>query len=198
MSGRGSSRSGMRTTSKRFLDWRICFITAILLLVAFFSFRLFSGSSDIPIFMPRFPSPVIGFPPENSHNLISYPQSHLKYLSYFIYSSICCFEKFFWLKRHSVYVGLTSTSELLSHNNMQRFASWSIVIFWKNFFLIQTHSCRWAVSLFPCFAKYFSSIIWCCYFRFHKPGKICFELLLFLLFDSLKVSNTVSFLLEDY
>lgn len=69
-----------------------------------------------------------------------------------------CFEELFLLKRHSVYVGLTSTSELLPHPNTQRFASWSIVIFLKIFFLIQTHSCRCIVSLFPCFIKFFSSI----------------------------------------
>jgi len=63
-SGRGSSRSGMRTTSRRFLDRRISFIIAILLyfLVTFFSLACFSGSSDTPASTPRVLSPVLGFP----------------------------------------------------------------------------------------------------------------------------------------
>lgn len=40
----------------------------------------------------------------------------------------------FLLKRHSVYVGLVSTSKGLSQRNRQRFVNWSIMVFWHFFF----------------------------------------------------------------
>lgn len=40
----------------------------------------------------------------------------------------------FLLKRHSVYVGLISTSKWLSHHSRQSFVNWSIMVFWHFFF----------------------------------------------------------------
>lgn len=145
----------MRTTSKRFLDRRISFTIAMP-----FAFRWFPWISSWVCQIVQFPLHVL------LHLCLDFTERALS-VSFLIFTQppqiasliYFFFSLLFWretlmillLKRHSVFVGLTSTPQWLSHHNTM-FASWLIMIIWHFLFLIQSQ--LWLCSiLIPIFWK---------------------------------------------